>query len=93
MTLSQLAAQLARPVQTSSSSSLLPSYSQAIASQIVGPGLQTSPRGTKQQQPSPGPQATPSLQVRKYVNFWDGLLQGKKFRAKGDNYIKKGLNA
>ena len=40
VTLSQLAAQLARPVQTSSS---LPSYSQAIASQS-NPALQTSPR-------------------------------------------------
>jgi len=40
VTLSQLAAQLARPVQTSSS---LPSYSQAIASQ-TNPALQSSPR-------------------------------------------------
>ena len=76
VSLSQLAAQLNRPVQTStaaaaSSSLLPPSYSQAIASQVVNPALQiTSPQKRDQASPAllssggdTATAATPSLQA------------------------------
>ena len=44
VTMSQLAAQLSRPITITSSSSNLPSYTQALADQAQGKTIQSSPR-------------------------------------------------